>query len=156
MKTGATLSECRRYRFALWRIWDDSRPYALFIGLNPSTADETSDDPTITRCINFARDWGYGGVYMANLFAYRATHPGEIYSTGDPIGAANDDWLKKLSNEAGITIAAWGNHGSFMGRSKIASRLIKGLYALKINKSGEPAHPLYLPASSKPTPFTLV
>lgn len=77
MKTGANLSECRRYRFSLWRIWDEALPYALFIGLNPSTADETANDPTITRCINFAKDWGYGGIYMANLFAYRATDPSE-------------------------------------------------------------------------------
>ncbi len=156
MKTGATLSECRRYRFALWRIWDDSQPYALFIGLNPSTADETLDDPTITRCINFAKNWGYGGIYMANLFAYRATNPNEIYSLIDPIGVGNDDWLKKLSNEAAMTIAAWGNHGLFMGRSKIVANLIQNIYALKINKSGEPAHPLYLPVDSKPIRFGLI
>lgn len=71
----ARLSSCRAYRFALWRIWDQSMPYAMFIGLNPSTADETRDDPTLVRCGNFARQWGYGSVCMANLFALRATGP---------------------------------------------------------------------------------
>lgn len=156
MKSGAALSECRHYRFALWRIWDEARPYVLFVGLNPSTADEKYDDPTIKRCINYAKDWGYGGIYVANLFAYRATNPKEIYLKNDPIGANNDDWLKKLSHEAGITVAAWGNHGLFLGRSKVVSKQLKNLYALKINKSGEPAHPLYLPATSKPIPFNSI
>jgi hypothetical protein len=71
----AVLSECRTYRYALWRIWDQTVPYAMFIGLNPSTADESNDDPTLTRCMGFAKSWGYGGVCMANLFALRSTDP---------------------------------------------------------------------------------
>ncbi len=73
MRTDAKLSDCRIYRYALWRIWDDAKPLVMFIGLNPSTADETEDDPTIRRCISFAQNWGYGGLYMANLFVFRAT-----------------------------------------------------------------------------------
>ena len=73
----ATFSECRKYRYTLWRRWDGlfASGYAMFIGLNPSTADETNDDPTIRRCIGYARDWGYGGLCMTNLFAFRATLP---------------------------------------------------------------------------------
>ena len=119
MKTDAKLSECRQYRYALWRTWDDSKPYAMFVGLNPSTADETDDDPTIRRCIVFAKDWGYGGLCMANLFAYRATDPSNMFSAQDPIGPQNDVWLERLAKDAGIVVAAWGNHGGHLGRSKI-------------------------------------
>ena len=98
LKNTAKLSECRKYRFALWRTWDDSKPYVMFVGLNPSTADETTDDPTLTRCINYAKSWGFGGVCMANIFAYRATEPNDMKAATDPIGSENNDWLKKLSN----------------------------------------------------------
>lgn len=83
----AHLSPCRRYRYALWRRWGDG-PHAMFIGLNPSTADETADDPTIRRCIAFARAWGYGALCMANLFAYRATQPADMLAQDDPVGPA--------------------------------------------------------------------
>lgn len=75
MNTNAILSEDRKYRYVLSRIWDESKPMVMIIGLNPSTADETKNDPTIIRCIDFAKSWGYGGVYMLNLFAFRATLP---------------------------------------------------------------------------------
>ena len=77
-KSGAVFSDCRKYRYTLWRIWDGNKPLVMIIGLNPSTADETSNDPTITRCKNFARSWGYGGVLVANLFGCRATSPNEL------------------------------------------------------------------------------
>ena len=92
LKNTAKLSECRKYRFALWRTWDDSKPYVMFVGLNPSTADETTDDPTLTRCINYAKSWGFGGVCMANIFAYRATEPSDMKAATDPIGSENNDW----------------------------------------------------------------
>ena len=79
----AVFSPCRTYRYALSRVWAADKPYALFIGLNPSTADETLDDPTIRRCIDFAKRWGYGGLVMANLFAYRATEPSEMKAATD-------------------------------------------------------------------------
>ncbi|EOI8009811.1 DUF1643 domain-containing protein, partial [Vibrio parahaemolyticus] len=150
MKNTAELSSCRSYRYALWRTWDDSKPYVLFIGLNPSTADETSDDPTLTRCINFAKLWGYGGVCMANLFAYRATEPDVMKASEDPVGVENDVWLKRLSKDAGVIIGAWGNHGAFLGRSEVVKQMLPSLSYLKLNKSGEPAHPLYLNAKLVP------
>ncbi len=79
MKSDAELSKCRAYRYALWRTWDESKPFAMFVGLNPSTADELEDDPTIRRCINFSKLWGYGGLCMVNLFAYRATDPTALF-----------------------------------------------------------------------------
>lgn len=150
MKNRAVFSACRKYRYALWRMWDESKPYVLFICLNPSTADETRDDPTVTRCIHFARTWGYGGVCMANLFAFRATEPTEMESQLEPVGKDNNQWLMKLAQDAEVVVAAWGNHGRYLGRSKEVASLIPNLCFLKLNKSGEPAHPLYLNAKLIP------
>lgn len=86
----AVLSADRRYRYGLFRIWDLERPLAMFVGLNPSTADETDDDPTIRRCVRFASDWQYGGLIMANLFAYRATSPRDLPDGEEAVGALND------------------------------------------------------------------
>lgn len=155
VKKDAKLSECRKYRFALWRIWDDSKPYVMFIGLNPSTADETEDDPTLTRCINYAKSWGYGGVCMANLFSFRATEPEDMLAVTDPIGQGNDEWLIKLSGKAGLVVAAWGNTGRHMGRSQQIRQLLPNLHCLKMNKSGEPAHPLYQKATLQPVPMCI-
>jgi hypothetical protein len=99
----------------------------MIIGLNPSTADEIDDDPTIRRCIAFAKSWGYGGLYMANLFAFRATEPADLFAANDPIGSGNDEWLCNLSKDAGVVVAAWGNHGSHLGRSREVMRLIPKL-----------------------------
>jgi hypothetical protein len=125
----------------------------MFVGLNPSTADEMSDDPTLTRCINFAKSWGYGGVCMANLFAFRATEPSDMKASDDPIGTENNTWLKKLAKDAALVVAAWGNDGSYLERSEQVKKLLPNLYCLKLNKSGEPAHPLYQAAKLKPVPI---
>jgi hypothetical protein len=153
VKKDAIFSLCRTYRFALWRIWDEARPYAMFIGLNPSTADEKEDDPTIKRCVHYAKSWGYGGICMANLFALRATNPGDLYTSSEPIGKDNDKWLLSLSKDAGIAVAAWGNDGMHLGRSKAVLGLIKNLHCLNLNKTGEPAHPLYLKKTLVPVPI---
>ena len=150
MKKSANFSRCRTYRYALWRSWDGHKPYAMMIGLNPSTADEVEDDPTLIRCINFAKSWGYGGVCMTNLFAYRATDPNDMKAAADPVGASNNRWLTRLAKEAGIVVAAWGNDGSYLNRASQIKNKIPNLYCLKMNKSGEPAHPLYLRAELKP------
>ena len=123
--------------------------------LNPSTADETEDDPTIRRCISFSKDWGYGGLCMVNLFAFRATEPSAMMSSNYPIGSENDDWIKKSAGEAGVIVAAWGNDGSYMGRSKEVIEMLPDLKCLKMNKSGEPAHPLYQPGSATPIKMSI-
>jgi hypothetical protein len=155
MRTDAKLSDCRKYRFALWRIWDESKPYAMFIGLNPSTADEIENDPTITRCINYAKSWDYGGLCMANLFAFRATEPTDMMAVIDPIGFGNDEWLVKLAENAGVVVAAWGNSGNYLNRSKQVTELLQNLHCLKMNKSGEPSHPLYQKSDLKPVPMEI-
>lgn len=125
----------------------------MFVGLNPSTADENTDDPTLRRCMNFARSWGYGGVCMANLFAFRATQPKDMKVATDPIGAQNNRWLKSLAKESGLVVAAWGNDGSFMNRSDQVINMLTDLHCFKLNKSGEPAHPLYQTAKSQAVPM---
>ena len=150
MKNTAKLSSCRSYRYALWRTWDDTKPFVLFVGLNPSTADEKTDDATLTRCINFAKAWGYGGVCMSNLFAFRATQPLDMKAASDPIGKDNNSWLKTLAKNAGIVVAAWGNDGAYLNRSTDVKKVLLNLHYLKMNKSGEPAHPLYLSAKLTP------
>ena len=114
----AEFSPCRQYRYSLWRYWDEHKRYAVFVCLNPSTADETKDDPTVRRCINFAKGWDYGGMIMLNLFALRSTDPKRLKLVDDPVGPDNDFHLRSASSKAGITIAAWGIHGTLMGRNK--------------------------------------
>jgi len=149
VERGAHLSSCRAYRYALWRRWDCG-PHAMFVGLNPSTADETADDPTIRRCIAFARAWGYGGLCMTNLFAYRATQPADMLTQDDPVGPDNDAHLRQSASEAGVVVAAWGTHGTHGGRHKAVRAMLPGLHYLRLTKDGHPGHPLYLPASLRP------
>jgi hypothetical protein len=150
LKRDARLSKCKKYRFALWRTWDASKPYAMIVGLNPSTADETEDDRTLLRCVDFAKSWGYGGVCMSNLFAFRATDPKDMMKAKDPIGTGNDKWLVQLAKNAGIVVAAWGNEGAYLERSEKVRKILPNLHYLKMNKSGEPAHPLYLKSTLQP------
>ncbi len=125
----------------------------MFIGLNPSIADEKIDDPTIRRCMAYAKDWGYDGLCMANLFAYRATLPEEMKRSKDPIGLDTDNWLNKLAKGAGIVIAAWGVDGQFLERGKVVQQMIQPLHYLRLTKGGYPGHPLYLPKTLIPQPW---
>ena len=139
----ATFSDCRKYRYGLSRTWNGKKKTVLFIGLNPSTADEKIDDPTIRRCINYAQNWGYGSLLMVNLFAYRATMPTELKNVKNPIGNDNDLHIIELSKKADIAVAAWGNEGTLLNRDKEVKKILPNLMCLKINKSGQPSHPLY-------------
>ena len=139
----ATFSDCRKYRYALSRTWNGKKKTILFIGLNPSTANEKIDDPTIRRCINYAQNWGYGSLLMVNLFAYRATLPSELKNVKNPIGNDNDLQIIELSKKADIAVAAWGNEGTLLNRDKEVKKILPNLMCLKINKSGQPSHPLY-------------
>lgn len=153
MKMSAILSDCRTYRYALSRSWDESLATVVFIGLNPSTADETKDDPTIRRCIGFAKSWGYGSLVMLNLFAYRATDPTKLQLVEDPVGPDNNWHIKTVSKASDLVVAAWGNHGSLLRRSTIVKRAVPKLYHLGLTKIGEPRHPLYLKKTTKPQPL---
>lgn len=139
----AHFSPDRIHRYALWRTWDSTKGVAMFVCLNPSTADETKNDPTVSRCIKYAKKWGYGGMIMSNIFAFRATDPDNMKAAADPVGPENDEWLIKLSKESNILIAAWGNHGEFMERGKQVLKMFDSLHSLAINGTGHPKHPLY-------------
>jgi hypothetical protein len=148
------LSRCRRYRYVLWREWDRSNPeYALFVGLNPSTADEKLNDQTIRRCMGFARSWGYGSLCMVNLFGFRATKPKDLMGCKKPVGKKNDSWLRRMSCGAGVVVAAWGIHGCYQGRDAVVARLVGTMHCLGRTKNGLPKHPLYVSRSQRPIPY---
>lgn len=182
MTKSAVFSPCRTYRYQLWRIWDDKlycpeckqewdldvcarcegsptkKPYCVFICLNPSTADEVEDDPTIRRCINFAKSWGYGGLCMLNVFAYRATLPEVMKAQGEKaVGPDNKDHILSVAKDAGIVIAGWGTHGRFLCRGSIVRVWLKAqgvkLHYLKLTSDGSPNQPLYLKSDLQPIPW---
>lgn len=156
----------RAYRYTLWREWSvqeisltvshdiDPKPleYVQFIGLNPSIADEKIDDNTITRCIDFAKRWGFGSICMTNLFAWRDTDPRAMKRAVAPIGPENDYWLELIAKDAGLIVCCWGNHGSHADRSRKflshapwTDRLKIGqLQCFGLSRSREPKHPLML------------
>lgn len=151
MRMSATLSPCGRYRYTLSRVWNDSLPKVMFIGLNPSTADDKEDDPTIAKCIRFAKNWGFGSLTMMNLFAFRATDPDVMKAAEDPVGSANDDVLLSVAFNADLIVAAWGVHGTHLGRSAEVKAMFPELHYIKLTKAGHPGHPLYLKENLKPT-----
>ena len=153
MNTGAIFSDCRNYRYVLWRVWDEKRPTVLFIGLNPSAADEQYNDPTIRRCLDFAKSWGYGGFYITNLFAYRHKDPASLKKAKNPRGIDNDHYIKKYANICEKTVLIWGNHGTHQNRHLEVLDLLDEAWCLKINKTGHPAHPLYLKKGTSLIPF---
>ncbi len=154
MHKDAVISECGHYRYLLQRSWDSSWQAVCFIMLNPSTADAELDDPTIRRCLGFAKELGYGQLEVVNLFALRATDPAELKKPGDVIGPENDSWIADSARVCSMIICAWGNHGNLHGRSASVLHTLRQAghvpHALRISKSGQPAHPLYLPYGLKP------
>ncbi len=155
--SSAFISECGKYRYELRCTWDESRPKVLFIMLNPSTADAEIDDPTIMRCIGFAKSWSYGGILVGNLFAYRATEPKTLLTVSDPIGQENLTHLKVMYNESDVAICAWGN-GHLLEKLakkigadyKPLSGFLGRIYYLELSNDGTPKHPLYLKSDLKP------
>lgn len=144
------------YRYLLTRTWDYQRPQLAVIGLNPSTATEIVDDPTIRRLTSFARDNAYGGLLMLNLFAYRATDPREMKRARDPIGPLNDEAIAACCGTYD-TLCAWGVHGHHLDRDRRVTQHLRDLGArllcLGQTSSGAPKHPLYLAKTTPLTPF---
>lgn len=153
MEAGADFSPCRTWRYKLWRQWDKEPP-VMFLMLNPSTADETKNDPTVERCQRYAEAWGHGGLIVTNLFAYRSTDPAKLKRCDDPIGPDNDTYLLRCAGEASRIVCAWGIHGSLMGRDVEVTRLLRNfgheLHYLKLTAGGAPGHPLYLRKDLEP------
>ena len=155
-RSGAEISECGEYRYRLWRFWSD-RPAVCFVMLNPSTADAVDDDRTVSRCMAFARSWGAGGIYVANLFALRSTDPQGLLSMSDPVGRGNNDHIADLASRSRIVVCAWGTHSGarlqalIRARAKTVCGVLKNrrLMCLGTAKDGSPRHPLYLAADTK-------
>lgn len=151
---GAAFSACRRWRTLLWRRWDESRPAANFLMLNPSTADEAVLDPTCARARGYAQRWGYGALLVTNAFAWRATDPDELKAAPDPVGRGNDAAILRAASSSAIVVCAWGNQGAHLGRSRRVLGLLREagitLHVLRLNAGGEPSHPLYLPGGLRP------
>lgn len=151
MEKGANFSACRKYRYVLWRTWTQGDGHVIFIGLNPSTADENKDDPTIRRCIGFAKDWGYGGINMLNIFAFRATDPKELMKADSPIGLENNHYLRMYCDPIGMNIACWGTWGNYLEQGKQVRDMLGDdcLHCFGLTKNGQPKHPLYLPKKTE-------
>jgi hypothetical protein len=151
LKTGAIISNCGMYRYLLWRKWSECGPELLYIMLNPSTADEHTDDPTIRRCIRWAVNHGYAGINVCNLFAYRATDPAQLKRVVNPVGPLNNQIIAKAALESTDIICARGGHGQYMNRDQevclMLRKLGRDLKAFGLTKSGAPKHPLYLPGN---------
>ena len=150
----AIISSDDKYRYMLSRIWDKSKSKVMIIGLNPSMADASQDDPTIRKCIKYAKSWGYGGVYMLNLFAFRTPKPKVMFVADEPIGIENDKYLMDYSLKCDKVVCAWGNDGNYKNRSSEAKSKLSNLHYLMLNNSGEPAHPLYLKPELTPVRFS--
>jgi hypothetical protein len=123
-----------------------------FIGLNPSTADESRDDPTIRRCIGFARRWGFARLEVLNLFAFRATKPTALLSADDPVGPENDLAIAGVLRSADLVVCAWGAFPS-SARAADVLRLIAAPQCLGTTKNGSPRHPLYVRSGTDPVPY---
>ena len=148
----ATFSPCRRYRYSLDIVWNATLAMAAFIGLNPSTADEFQDDPTIRRCRGFAEREGCGGMRMLNLFAWRDTRPRKMKAAEAPIGTENN-LVRLLEDVNGPQIACWGTHGLHLGRHQAMRALLRGLLCFGCNRDGTPKHPLYFRSKERLVPF---
>jgi len=158
----AVYSPCERFRYLLTRTWDPAAGRALFVMLNPSTATELQNDPTVERCERRARVLGFGGFRVTNIFAYRATDPKVMRAAPDPVGPANDAAIRQsaetwIRGTADRIVCAWGTHGAFVQRGPAVEALLRGtgrpLYHLGLSKDGHPKHPLYIGYAVAPEPW---
>lgn len=161
LQSGACFSECEKYRYALWRRFTPSlleeegskkERLLMWLMLNPSTADESKNDPTIERCERRAIAMGFDGIYIANIFAWRSTDPEGLKLTSDPVGPCNDAAIIGGAYASSMIICGWGKHGGERGRNVCKILRTNGYlpYALEINKDGSPKHPLYIGYDKKP------
>ena len=152
-------SSDRKYRYWLEAKVSDGDSVCQFIMLNPSTADEVQSDPTVTRCKGFAELWGYGTLWVCNLFGIRSPNPEVLKESSDPVGSMNDDHILKHARDADRIVCAWGNHGLHLSRGKAVLQMLDddGLaaktYHLGLTGENQPRHPLYLAADTRPVRF---
>lgn len=154
----AVYSDCERYRYSLTRVWDKGGRKALFVMLNPSTATEVQNDPTVERCERRARALGFGAFQVTNIFAWRDTDPRKMRTAKEPVGPANDSAILDGAAWADQVIAGWGIHGEHLGRGAAVETLLRGtekpVYHLGLSKAGHPKHPLYIAYAQQPEVWT--
>lgn len=151
MRGWAGFDRTGAYRYSLGRRWADDGPRVCFCLLNPSTADARVLDPTLTRCLGFARRWGFGAMDVVNIFALRSTDPAGLYRADDPVGPRNDAAIRRAAARADLVVVGWGNHGRLGDRgARVAAMLgtIAPVRCLGVTASGDPKHPLYLRADA--------
>ncbi|MEM6478319.1 MAG: DUF1643 domain-containing protein [Pseudomonadota bacterium] len=150
----AIYSPCERYRYMLTRVWEPEGRKALFIMLNPSTATEVQNDPTVERCERRARVLGFGAFRVLNIFAWRDTDPRKMRAAKEPVGPANDGAIQESLPWADQIIAAWGTHGAHLGRGRDVAEMLRrsgrDIYHLGLSKAGHPKHPLYIAYEQQP------
>jgi len=150
----AIYSDCEKYRYALTRIWDDGGRKVSFVMLNPSTATEVQNDPTVERCERRARALGFGAFRVCNIFAWRDTDPFKMRKAAEPIGPGNDEAIADACDWADMAVCAWGTHGEHLGRGPQVAKIMRAtqapLYHLGLSKAGHPKHPLYIAYSQQP------
>lgn len=166
--TGADFSPCRTWRYRLWRTWDAGRPPLVMLMLNPSTADEDNNDPTVERCERRARRIGAGGLVVLNIFAFRATVPDVMKAVDDPVGPGNDAAIlnelaavaaaRTAGRPTATICAGWGIHGAHRGRDREVSAMFVEagvpLYCLGVTANGQPRHPLYIANAAEFQPWS--
>lgn len=148
----AVYSDCQQYRYTLTRVWNGSGRKISFVMLNPSTATEVQNDPTVERCERRARAMGFGAFRVVNIFAFRATDPRDMRAARDPIGPENDAAITAAAEWADMILCAWGAHGVHLSRGAQVLQMLRAmpLYHLGLTKSGDPKHPLYISYTQKP------
>ncbi len=155
----AVYSPCERYRYSLTRVWDPASGRAHFIMLNPSTATELQNDPTVERCERRTRALGFGAFTVTNIFAWRETDPAAMRRVPDPVGPGNDAAIVAACAGADIIVAAWGTHGAHLGRGAAVAALLREagvtVHHLGLTKGGFPRHPLYVAYATRPRPWDL-
>jgi len=153
----AIYSPCERYRYALTRVWDKGGDKVLFVMLNPSTATEVQNDPTVERCERRSRALGFGSFRVCNIFAWRATDPRDMRAQPDPVGPGNDAAISLGCDWADTIICAWGTHGAHLERGAKVEHLMRAtgqpLLHLGLSKAGHPKHPLYISYAQQPEPW---
>lgn len=152
----AVYSDCETYRYLLTRVWSPGKR-ALFVMLNPSTATEVQNDPTVERCERRARALGYGAFRVTNIFAFRATDPRRMRASADPVGNANDAAILDSVGWADRIVCAWGNHGLHLNRGAQVEAMLRQtgapLFTLGLTGHGQPRHPLYVGYDQLPQPW---
>lgn len=144
------------YRYLLWRVWDPDLPRLLWMLLNPSTADEDVDDPTLRRVLGFSHSFGFGGLEVVNLFALRSPDPRALAHTADPVGPENDSYIREALERATKIVAAWGRFGVLYRRDRsVLAQIDYPIFCLGVTRNGNPRHPLYLPRDTSLCPFPL-